>query len=588
MGCLVTPIERRLDLQILRAFAVLVVLLYHLQIPGFGYGFLGVDVFFVISGFLMALLYDRGTAIEFYKRRIDRLLGAYAFTLCLTAVVGLFVLVPADFSQLLDQTLTSAFFVPNLHFWNQTSYFEKDAFRPLLNLWSLGVEMQFYLIVPALYPLLRHRPRVLIATIVISFVLCLIVQLLSPKTAFFMMPFRIWEFLLGALVAWTPMVSRAKPRWHFQVLVLVLLVASVFVIPIAPESKDVWFGHPGFAALVCCLLTAYVIRVGMPKTLECSFIGRGLVTIGDYSYSIYLVHFPVIVLWNYVPFGGTQLMPETGFDTLSILLVTAAIAWISYNLVERRAARALKRPLMRLALVALPVAVILPVSGMNHSGFSKYQQNISAASQDRSPYRCGRVFRFLNPQERVCRISEQRSEKHLLLVGDSHADSLKQRFASAANNAGYDVYFYALNNPLTRHEIRSRTIIDDAERLRASAIVLHFNIDAYASPAWVAEFRSLVDLAVGRDLPTIIIGPVPTYAEHIPQLLHREFDLHEPLMPRKTRDEHIFETAIFKEVVGRYDERRVKVYDPSAWLCPSMPVCWLTSQESRYISTRTT
>jgi peptidoglycan/LPS O-acetylase OafA/YrhL len=136
----------RQDIQILRGVSILLVVFYHLRIPGFKNGFVGVDIFFVISGYLMAQLYYPDRKFDFFIRRAKRLMPAYLSTIFLTILIGFLTLIPSDFKQLLDQTKASLFLIPNLYFWSQDSYFTGTQFNPLLNLWSLGVEFQFYLI----------------------------------------------------------------------------------------------------------------------------------------------------------------------------------------------------------------------------------------------------------------------------------------------------------------------------------------------------------------------------------------------------------------------------------------------------------
>ncbi len=304
--------EIRNDIQLLRGLAVFMVVLFHLQTPWFSNGFLGVDIFFVISGYLMAKLYNKNTVIGFYKRRLDRLFSGYIVTILSSLAVGYFILIPVDLSQLLDQSVAASLFASNLFYWNQNSYFDKAAFNPLLNLWSLSLEVQFYVLVPFLYRGIRNRPWALFLIFLLSITSCFIVQAISPKTAFFMMPFRVWEFLIGAWVAWYPATNFPWLEHHkrfFQILLLSLLSAFPFLVDLKPDATGtILYGHPALPSLVITLLTGAVIRIGIPSKLTTKGIGWALSRSGDASYSIYLVHFPVIVLCNYIPFGGTRLM----------------------------------------------------------------------------------------------------------------------------------------------------------------------------------------------------------------------------------------------------------------------------------------
>lgn len=132
--------EFREDIQILRGLAVSFVVLFHLEIAGLSSGFLGVDVFFVVSGFLMAILYKTGETKKFFERRAKRLIPAYFATVIFTLLASLFIVLPSELGQVVTQSIYSLFFANNIGFWMQNSYFSKSDFNPLLHLWSLGVE----------------------------------------------------------------------------------------------------------------------------------------------------------------------------------------------------------------------------------------------------------------------------------------------------------------------------------------------------------------------------------------------------------------------------------------------------------------
>ena len=129
--------QKRNDIQILRALAVIFVVLFHLEVAGIESGFLGVDVFFVVSGFLMAILYKTGETKKFFERRAKRLLPAYFTTVAITLIASIFIVLPSELGQVATQSIYSIFFANNFGFWMQNSYFSKTDFNPLLHLWSL-------------------------------------------------------------------------------------------------------------------------------------------------------------------------------------------------------------------------------------------------------------------------------------------------------------------------------------------------------------------------------------------------------------------------------------------------------------------
>ncbi|MEO9632721.1 MAG: acyltransferase [Sulfitobacter sp.] len=298
----------------MRGVAVVLVVLFHLNAPYFDHGFLGVDAFFVISGFLMAILYQKGKVRDFYKCRASRLLPAYFATIILTLVISAYVTLPSEHSQVVEQGVFASVFLPNIGFWLQNSYFSKAEFNPLLHLWSLGVEIQFYLIVPLLAWLHRRSYRLSALLLLGSMAGAFLLVNVSPKTAFFMMPFRAWQFLLVAGVAWYLSSARGLPYsipW-LGMTALILLLGITIAYPVDGQLPDPIFGHPGLAALLITLATACVLAFGLPDSFERSIPGLILRKLGDWSYSIYLAHFPVIVLALYVPFSGTILTPLAG------------------------------------------------------------------------------------------------------------------------------------------------------------------------------------------------------------------------------------------------------------------------------------
>ncbi|NRP53644.1 MULTISPECIES: acyltransferase family protein [unclassified Marinobacterium] len=511
----------RADIQILRGIAVSMVLLFHFGFSAFQSGFLGVDVFFVISGFLMAMLYKKGHKKDFYTRRAKRLLPAYFATIIATLVVAAIVTVPSDYSQVKEQSLFAIFYSSNIGFWLQNSYFSKAEFNPLLHLWSLGVEIQFYLFVPLVALIYRWSKSLFYLALLTSLGLCFLVVMISPKTSFFMMPLRAWEFLLGFAVAKLLVnnVAReqAKKIKPLQILSLLLLL-GVPLIPVDGQSLSIIFGHPGSFALIITGVTALVLGIGLPEQLTKSFIGKTLEKIGNYSYSIYLVHFPVIVLANYEPFGGTILATDTLTSLLVQIALVAVLSIACYRIVEKMRIKNTN------SLIGIGTAAVLVIgiagTTIQENTFTEEQLKIFAAWEDRSPYRCGKVFRLLNPSERICSITENPTDalKPVLLVGNSHADSLKTEFANVAKKLGYETFFYVPNDPLMKDSsIRASAIINDAKALHAEKVILHFSPNGVSQQ----ELISLLENAEREPNITVsFIAPVPVYGKHIPKALY--------------------------------------------------------------------
>lgn len=507
------------EIQILRGIAVSLVVLFHLDLAGFRSGFLGVDVFFVISGYLMARMYDPADIRGFYTKRARRLLPAYFAVVLACLVAAVVITTPNDFGQVATQGLFASVFASNIGFWLENSYFNKAAFKPLLHLWSLGVEIQFYLLVPLLVALFHRLRAAFPAVLASSLVLCAYVLGISPKTSFFWLPLRLWEFLLGFGVARLALDQPAERLRSLQWIGLAGLLA-ILGIPLMPtngEALGFLHGHPGMMAVVICLATAATLLTGLPAKLLQNRVALSLERLGDYSYSIYLVHFPIIVLFLYTPFSGTVLKADHITQTVAMAAAIAAATALLYKTVEqpfRR--RSISLRIYAIAPVAI-IAVSFAGAALQRAFIPASELGIYQAWEDRDTYRCGKMARLLAPGAITCRITPALAqEKHrILLVGNSHADSIKATFAEAAQAQDASVFFIVENNPLMRGGIPPEQLMLEAERIKADALVLHY-APASLTPAVIAKTARL---ARERKIPVAYILPVPVWDRHIPKAL---------------------------------------------------------------------
>lgn len=536
--------QHRQDIQIMRGVAVSLVVLFHLNTPGLASGFLGVDVFFVISGFLMALLYQHGKAMEFYRRRAARLLPAYFFVVVATVLASACLTLPTEHSQVVEQGLFASAFSSNIGFWNQNSYFSKAEFNPLLHLWSLGVEIQFYLLVPLLAWLHTRSRLALPALFVGSLLGCLALVTVSPKTAFFLMPFRIWQFLLGAAIAYylttKGAVRSPRPIWGLAALAAVIALVALF--PVDGQLTNPLQGHPGGAAILVTVATGVILACGLPQGFQSSITGRVLQQLGNWSYSIYLVHFPIIVLCLYQPFSGTLLSPTSGVQVLLIVALLAMFTALSYGIFERQAGwigRAGGRAAM--GGIATIIALSLASAPLNRWPYVEPERNVFAAFKDRDAYRCGKLVRILNPRSLACELTSGLSENApaLLLVGDSHSDSMKTALAKVAYEYGYKVFFMVSNSPLIDAPGLDR-VLELAKSLNASGVVLHYS-SGNVNRAYASGFTKM---AGERGLPVAWLLPVPAYSEHVPKLIWNNFSAGVDFHPSPANAE---ETETFKK-----------------------------------------
>ncbi|WP_067104533.1 MULTISPECIES: acyltransferase family protein [Microbulbifer] len=427
----------RRDIDGLRAVAVLPVLFAHAGLPGFSGGFVGVDVFFVISGFLITgiLLREIGegrfSLANFYERRARRILPALFAVLLVSLITGWFVLPPEPFKELAQSVLATVFFVSNFWFWQSTEdYFGTDAeWQPLLHTWSLSVEEQFYLGFPLLlcWLVARGRRSVLLGVVsvcVLSLGLSVWATKAQPFANYFLTPSRVWELGLGALIALGAL-PPARRQWQAELaagLGLAMIFASVFF-------YDARTPFPGLAALLPCGGAAALIWAGgQGQTATGRLLSWWpLVAVGLISYSLYLWHWPVLVLMRLLH-GSTELPMELVAQAIFLSLL---LGWASWRFVEAPfrhplpaglSRRALIRTCGGLATVIVAVALVINVakgvpSRLPAELFATYRDAIERTPEQR---RCmGRT-----PEEGLCEFgpaSNEAGDADYLLWGDSHA-----------------------------------------------------------------------------------------------------------------------------------------------------------------------
>lgn len=323
----------RADIQALRGFAVLLVVVYHAKLPWLAAGLLGVDIFFVISGFLITGMIvreaDAGTFAfrTFYLRRARRLLPAALVTFTATAVLGPFVLARPELMQLRAQIIGAVTFTGNIVLWRQSGYFDTEAaLKPLLHVWSLAIEEQFYFVMPALlmWTPARHRRLLLAAIVAASLALCL--WRVGLASTFYLAPTRAWELGLGAIGALVTISSTRTQRW----LAHAVWPASVVII-VVPGIKTT-LPHPGLLTLTVCLATLVILIARRPG-LATGRAWRPIIWLGDRSYALYLVHWPVFAFFN-ATWQGPPASPLTQRWSLVLLGVSLVLAALLHRLVE--------------------------------------------------------------------------------------------------------------------------------------------------------------------------------------------------------------------------------------------------------------
>jgi len=372
--------EYRPEVDGLRAISVISVLLFHLDFHAFSGGFIGVDVFFVISGYLITknIITDIGNGVftfpRFYLKRLHRLFPAFLTTILITFLVSGLLLSPDHYERLAKSMIYTVLSVANVFFWSESGYFAAGAdIKPFLHCWSLSVEEQFYLLWPLLVFFLakldirKTVPKVVAIIMIISLIITEYTLKKDSEAAFFISFFRIYEFCIGALCIWLS--GRDHNTKAAEILTfsgIGLILYSVFVF-----NGETPF--PGVNALVPCVGAALVIAFSNKSIYAKAILkNKIMVLMGVLSYSLYLVHWPVIVLYKYWKWDSLSIS-----DAVMLLVVCFVLAWLMHKYIEAPFRRANKEhnPL-RFVVICLGCATTIIVIGAHVWGYNGFEWRV--------------------------------------------------------------------------------------------------------------------------------------------------------------------------------------------------------------------
>ncbi|WP_338508145.1 acyltransferase family protein [Pseudomonas poae] len=431
-----TVLAYRRDIDGLRAIAVLAVVLFHFGVPGVTGGFVGVDVFFVISGFLITSIIwrerqaGRFSFVEFWARRARRILPALFVMIVATLVAGWFLLAPKDYEELGRAAHYQVIFTSNLLFARQHGYFEAASdIKPLLHTWSLAVEEQFYILFPLLLTLLssrlKHWRLALFGVLLVSFGMSVWAVEHEPQKAFFLLHLRAWELLAGAMLAVMPAREwRASPA-----LAQCVSLAAMGLILIAVFGFDSHTAFPGATALLPVL---GVVGLIWANGQQYTWVGRLLssrlmVGLGLISYSWYLWHWPVFVYANYAAVDGLSATELGGLMLLSLVLGYLSWRFVETPFREKRLLATRKALLVAAAVGILSIGLTgvalrkadgvpsrLSEQALRYAKAKKWSPELMACMADKD-----------TPDERLfCHFGPKNPAVSALVWGDSHATAL--------------------------------------------------------------------------------------------------------------------------------------------------------------------
>lgn len=329
--------DTRDDLDALRAVAVLSVIFFHLHIAGFRGGYVGVDMFFVISGFLITNIIVKQvragsfSLLHFFERRVRRLIPSLYVMLAFSSIAAIALLPHTDLRPFAHSLMSSLLMAANIFFLFSNNYFDGSADnKPLLHLWTLGVETQFYLIWPIILLLaLRFlQARAIVAAVMLgalSLAGAVVLGKSNPDAGFYLLPARLFEFLIGAGLVWFPAITNASLQKKFADM---FVVAGLIMLGLAVTLYTNETVFPSFHALLPCIGTVLVIYAVPHSRLRSLFANPAMAYVGRISYELYLFHWPVIVFYKYYMPASIAI-----YDSIIMLAVAGILSVLTYHLV---------------------------------------------------------------------------------------------------------------------------------------------------------------------------------------------------------------------------------------------------------------
>jgi len=550
----------RLDINGLRAFAVLSVVLYHFGVPYVSGGFTGVDVFFVISGFLMTGIVlekvDHKGIFDFYVARFLRIVPALVATILALLIFGYFSLSTSEFELLARNATASLLFYSNNYYAAHSSYFDPSSdLNFLLHTWSLSVEWQFYLIYPLIVLAIKKCRLPVSLSILALFCLSLVYVALglsgTKEDLFYLLPTRAWEMLAGALVyilSSRGALTNFKHLSKLNILGLLLILFSLFT----AEGSQAW---PGLATLIPVAGAALVIVANNQNAYLIK--NKAAQFIGTISYSWYLWHWPVIVVMRYY---------RVEMDAINIgagIAVSFVLAVISYYLIEMPFR---KRHWLRTDFVsAIVITACAFMVVQTHGATFRFKGDMNDVityrfnNKEWRPDTC-----FLNPQQDYSVFSkckDKMTSESIVIWGDSHAAQLMPGFRSVLKNENLTQRTSSLCGPLYGAENNQRpfckdinkNITDELLRVKPKLVVLAAFWSQYPFKDYLADTLKMLNSAGIR---TVVIGPFPFWHDPLPKVIEAN-----GLNPQGTLPVALFDPS--KNVLGN-DKLIEKIVSASA------------------------
>ena len=565
-------VRYRADIDGLRAVAVLAVLGYHLKVAAFRGGFVGVDVFFVISGYLISgiILKDLAAGTfsiaTFYERRVRRILPALIVLLLGASVLAYLYLLPAELMNFAKSLLAALFSSSNFYFWKHSGYFSAPVETiPLIHTWSLAVEEQFYLFLPIfLAGAHRYFPRKLRLSVILiaaaSFLLSAVGAFSQPTSTFYLAHARAWELLLGVLISLEVFPEISRPLSRNLAAAAGIALIGLAVLALSPATP-----FPGIGALAPCVGAGLIIAAGRsgPSLVSRVLSFKPVAFIGLISYSLYLWHWPIIV------FQGMESSPWSGISVrmakLIVVLVSFAAATLSWKYVESpfRAGR-LRLPraaLFQTAAASAAVVAAIGIAAIVSHGFSwRYpSEAIQVASYldyDSAKYfRDGTCFissgyKYSDFDPSTC-LKEDPRKKNYLLFGDSHAAQLWYGLSTRLENVNVLQATASGCKPTLDQPVFAAATCKRLMNYVYADFLPNHRVDRLLIAArWqdqdLEPLSRALDWAKGRGISVVVFGPMVQYDMALPRLLAFSIRGNNDAIP----DEHRVDQRVLDEAMS--------------------------------------
>jgi peptidoglycan/LPS O-acetylase OafA/YrhL len=535
----------RAEIDGLRAIAVLMVMFFHFDIGLMSGGFVGVDIFFVISGYLITnivftdLKSSKFSLAVFYERRARRIFPVLFAVLIASWGAASVLLIDSDMIDFSWSVIYTVFFSTNILFAKDSGYFDAPAeTKPLLHTWSLGVEEQFYIIFPVLlYVLHRYWPRRLRAVVIVICLLSLVesswLAIESPKVAFYMLPSRFWELCLGALLALGcfPSIRNRETAEAVSLVGLAAIFGSVVT-----YSKAMVF--PGMSALVPCVGAAMIIHADIPDGLASRLLSaRPLRFIGLISYSLYMWHWPIIVFLGFV-----FLDKPSGAQSVMAILASVAVAAMSWRYIEQPVrnrsivGRVALFSTSSAAMAAMIAAGALGIAAQGWAGrLSPLARAMAASASDFSPRRkeCHSGENRIVPPLAPC-VYGAKAPPTVAIWGDSHAVELAFALGEVANAHGRSLahFSYSACPPALEFAPARRSgcsnwnsqVIDairSMPQIETVILIAFYTSSHYNNSAIMPGIERTVQQLLLMNRHVVMVYPIPTPSANVPILLAR-------------------------------------------------------------------